>query len=59
MTVEELIKKLEKVDKNLEVFINWDEHGPALFYHIQLMKLEDPDDYPDEWNMPDKWVELR
>ena len=57
MKVKELIEKLEKLDPNLDVFIyDTEGNGPAWINNISVQDC--PDDYPEEYNMPDKWVEI-
>lgn len=56
MKVKKLIKILEKMDQELEVFIDWDANGPASIIEVTLENT--PNDYPEDWNMPNKWVEI-
>lgn len=56
ITVGDLIKELSKFDKSLTVFQNWDAGGPCRITNIDLR--EDPENEPEEYNMPLKWVEL-
>lgn len=46
MTVKELIKQLQEVDGNLEVFVNLNGGEPS------------KESYPKGWNMPKKWIEI-
>ncbi len=55
--VKDLIKILKTHDQNLDVFINWDGDGPAEICEV-VLETDQSENYPDDWNMPDKWVEI-
>ena len=56
MIVKELIQELQKLDQELEVFLNWDYQGP--WETEEVIVRNDPEKYPDDYNMPNEWVEI-
>lgn len=60
MRVTDLIEQLEAFRKehgdDLEVLVTMDGNGPADI--DTLTEGDNPEDFPEDWNMPDLWLTI-